>query len=72
MEDYKKMYFELFNEITDVIEKLKEIQIKNDLQGYCIPPYPRFSAVKYADKSKQKIRFLTERCGGGGFASCPH
>ena len=28
MEDYKKMYFELFNEITDVIEKLKEIQIK--------------------------------------------
>ena len=28
MEDYKKMYFELFNEITDIIEKLKEIQIK--------------------------------------------
>ncbi len=27
MEDYKKMYYELFNEITDVIEKLKEIQI---------------------------------------------
>jgi len=27
MEDYKKMYYELFNDITDVIEKLKEIQI---------------------------------------------
>ena len=27
MDDYKKMYFELFNEITDVIEKLKEIQL---------------------------------------------
>ena len=27
MEDYKKMYYELFNEITDVIEKLKEIQL---------------------------------------------
>jgi len=27
MEDYKKMYFELFNEITDIIEKLKQIQI---------------------------------------------
>ncbi len=28
MEDYKKMYYELFNEITDIIEKLKEIQLK--------------------------------------------
>ena len=27
MEDYKKMYYELFNEVTDVIEKLKEIQL---------------------------------------------
>ncbi len=27
MEDYKKMYYELFNEITDIIEKLKQIQI---------------------------------------------
>ena len=27
MEDYKKMYYELFNEITDVIEKLKKIQL---------------------------------------------
>lgn len=27
MVDYKKMYYELFNEITDIIEKLKQIQI---------------------------------------------
>ncbi len=26
MEDYKKMYYELFNKITDVIENLKRIQ----------------------------------------------
>ena len=26
MEDYKKMYYELFNKITDVIENLKQIQ----------------------------------------------
>ena len=26
MPDYKEMYFELFNKITDVIEELKEIQ----------------------------------------------
>ena len=26
MEDYKSMYFKLFNQITDVIEQLKEIQ----------------------------------------------
>ena len=29
MADYKKMYFELFNTITDVIEQLKEAQQKN-------------------------------------------
>ena len=28
MADYKEMYYQLFNEITDVIEKLKEIQCK--------------------------------------------
>ena len=28
MADYKKMYFELFNTITDVIEQLKEVQQK--------------------------------------------
>ena len=28
MEDYKKMYYELFNKITDVIENLKKIQQK--------------------------------------------
>ena len=26
MEDYKKMYYELFNKITDIIENLKQIQ----------------------------------------------
>ena len=26
MKDYKELYFELFNKITDVIEMLKEIQ----------------------------------------------
>ena len=26
MEDYKKMYYELFNKITDTIETLKKIQ----------------------------------------------
>ena len=28
MEDYKKMYFELFNKITDTIENLKKIQLE--------------------------------------------
>ena len=28
MDDYKSMYFSLFNQITDVIEQLKEIQSK--------------------------------------------
>lgn len=28
MEDYKSMYFKLFNQLTDVIEQLKEIQSK--------------------------------------------
>ena len=27
MIDYQKMYYELFNEITDVIERLKQIQL---------------------------------------------
>ena len=27
MIDYQKMYYELFNEITDIIERLKQIQI---------------------------------------------
>ena len=26
MADYKNMYYELFNKVTDVIEELKEIQ----------------------------------------------
>ena len=28
MEDYKKLYFELFNKITDTIENLKKIQLE--------------------------------------------
>lgn len=28
MADYKEMYYKLFNEVTDIIEKLKEIQCK--------------------------------------------
>ena len=28
MPDYKCLYFEIFNKLTDVIEELKEIQIK--------------------------------------------
>ena len=28
MPDYKKLYFELFNKVSDIIEELKEIQIK--------------------------------------------
>ena len=28
MEEYKSMYFNLFNQLTDVIEKLKDIQSK--------------------------------------------
>ncbi len=27
MPNYKKLYFKLFNQITDIIEKLKQIQI---------------------------------------------
>ena len=26
MEDYKKLYYELFNKITDIIEELEKIQ----------------------------------------------
>ncbi len=30
MADYKKMYFELFNKITDVIDELKAVQCKTE------------------------------------------
>ena len=30
MADYKRMYFELFNKITDVIEDLKDVQCKTE------------------------------------------
>ena len=32
MPDYKEMYFKLFNKITDVIEELKDIQLKMEEQ----------------------------------------
>lgn len=28
MADFKEMYYQLFNEVTDIIERLKEIQCK--------------------------------------------
>ena len=28
MPDYKKLYLELFNKVSDIIEELKEVQIK--------------------------------------------
>ena len=28
MADYKKLYFELFNKVTDIIEDLKNVQIE--------------------------------------------
>lgn len=28
MPEYKEMYFELFNKLTDVIDELKDIQLK--------------------------------------------
>lgn len=34
MPDYKEMYFELFNKLTDVIEKLKTIQ--QEMEEKCI------------------------------------
>lgn len=30
MPNYKKMYFHLFNRITDIIEELKKIQIEGE------------------------------------------
>ena len=30
MPDYKQMYFELFNKISDIIEELQEIQRKTE------------------------------------------
>ena len=30
MPDYKKLYFKLFNEITDTIEKLKKAQVDTE------------------------------------------
>ena len=28
MADYKKLYFELFNKVTDIIEELKQVQVE--------------------------------------------
>lgn len=30
MADYKSMYFQLFNKITDIVEELKEVQKKTE------------------------------------------
>ena len=32
MTDYKEMYFKLFNEVTDIIERLKEVQCEMEAQ----------------------------------------
>ena len=32
MADYKEMYFKLFNEVTDIIERLKEVQREMEAQ----------------------------------------
>ena len=37
MEDYKKMYYELFNKITDTIESLKKIQQESE-ENYISSP----------------------------------
>ena len=34
MPDYKELYFELFNKVTDIIEELKKIQC--DMEEKCI------------------------------------
>ncbi len=34
MADYKELYFELFNKVTDIIEELKKIQC--ELEEKCI------------------------------------
>ena len=30
MSDYKKMYYKMFNKITDIIEELKELQLETE------------------------------------------
>ncbi len=35
MENYKKLYYELFNKITDIIEELKQIQIDVEEKFIC-------------------------------------
>ena len=46
MEDYKKLYYELFNKITDIIEELEKIQ--QDAEERFISANDDISAV--ADK----------------------
>ena len=43
MEDYKKMYYELFNKITDVIENLKQIQV--EAEETCITSEEKLSVA---------------------------
>ena len=45
MEDYKKMYYELFNKITDVIENLKQIQMEAEETFISSTPNEDMSAV---------------------------
>ncbi len=40
MEDYKKLYFELFNEITNAIELLKKAQEKAEENYISSESYP--------------------------------
>ncbi len=50
MADYKKMYFELFNKITDVIEELKEIQCKTE-EIYMDTDFEEDEVTEDGDKS---------------------
>ena len=45
MEDYKKMYYELFNKVTDVIENLKQIQTEAEETFIASTPNEDISAV---------------------------
>ncbi len=36
MENYKELYYELFNKITDIIEELKQIQTDAEEKFVCV------------------------------------
>ena len=52
MEDYKSMYFKLFNQITDVIEQLKEIQATTE-EMYINANSDDDDKQRYIDTKKQ-------------------